>query len=843
MLDTLAGATIAFIGGGKFCRDILSVMTDPLFRDRDFKILGVADLKEDAPGARLARERRIFTTTRQADILALDGLEFVVEVTADDDLPERLMREKPNGLTFIDRFTAALLFDSLQVEKKKIALANQMERRGEPPEALEEFLVFADSFKKIIESRHKYSRNIKKRLITSKRQLSQILNGSTAPTFVINKDHVITHWNKALERLSGKSARDMVGTRRQSEPFWGKKRMTMADIILDPPDEKTIRNLYGESLKKSRMIEGSYEAEEFFPSLLPGGRWCFFTAAPIKDPDGNITGAVETLWDRTDYKETEEEKERHYTDIAALYSIYTALDTSLDLDSRINAAAKNIMELLPAETACVFLRDDDGILRLKYAYGKCSKPGEEGFSPDLGIMKKTLSTGKVMIHGDLSGAWSDDIVPFVHLGIFSMAWIPITSKNNRKLGVIRVGSKTPDFFSDKRKNMLDLIGNRLGVAIENSRIYHQYIKSEEKYRSLFDNDPSHIFIMSRDSFAILDSNRRAEEFYGYSKDELAGMSFLDLGSKHKSDERDEEVLAGLEKAGENRPVVFSKKRHYKKNEEPVFVNIHVSRSKYQGEDALIAATTDVTEIVKNENDLIQAGKMSILGTMAAGLAHELNQPLNVIQICSDLLLKLLKKNGDPDRDQLETVAGDIGENVQRAAAIITHMRGFSRQSEGIRTPTDINRPIQDVFKLIGHKLKSNRIHVNLNLQPDLPLIMAEHNRLEQVFLNLVKNSMDAINEKEADMGPGDWEKTISINSFSVKDQVIVEVSDNGVGIPEKNIHKIYEPFFTTKNPDEGTGLGIGISDRIIRDYDGRMIVDSKPGEGTTFILTFPESSS
>jgi len=855
MLDKLTGATIAFIGGGSFCKGILKVITHSQFKNKDFKILGVADLKSDAPGLRYAQELNLFTTRDYADILKLDGLDFIMETTADDDLPRLIREKKSPGATLIDHFSAAFVFDCLKIEREQIGAMERLEADGSGEDAKKNFDQFADAFYKIIRNRNRYSRQIEHELITSKRQLSQILDGSSAPTFVIDKDHTVTHWNKALEKLSGVAAEKIVNTKKHSEPFRGKKRMTMADVILDQTDEKTIGTLYENTWRRSKWIEGAYEAEEFLPVLPPHGKWCFFSAAPIKDPDGTITGAVETLWDRTDYKEAEEENEQNYTDIATLYSFYTALDTSLDLESRINAAIRHIMNLLPAEGVSVFLTESMGRVSNRYIYGECSALSDErscmaGEIPDQEIIEKTAQKGKVMICPDLAehiethpgDADSQALLPFFNEGIRSMVWIPVTAKDNKKLGMIRILSKTPGFFSDKRENMLDLIGNRLGVAIENSRIYEKYIKSEKKYRSLFNNDPSNIFIISIGSFTIMDVNQRAEEFYGYSKDELVGMSFLDFSDKHGAGLHDEEIQAGLEKASPNMPVFFSKKRHYKKNEASVFVNINVSFLKYHDNDALIVTTTDVTEIVRHENELIQTGKMSTLGTMAAGLAHELNQPLNVIQICSDLFFKLLRKEGELDMEEFKLVARQIGDNVQRAAEIINHVRDFSRQSKGIRVKTDINRPIRDVFKLMGHKLKSNRIDLKLTLQEDLPHIMAEHNGLEQVFLNLVKNAVDAMNEKEKISGNPDVEKRLSINTFSVKEKVIVEVSDTGVGISEKNINRVYDPFFTTKDPGQGTGLGLGISDRIIRDYEGRMIVDSRQGEGTTFILTFPAAS-
>ena len=312
-------------------------------------------------------------------------------------------------------------------------------------------------------------------------------------------------------------------------------------------------------------------------------------------------------------------------------------------------------------------------------------------------------------------------------GLKSLAFIPISAKEKKVFGVIQVGSKKIRQFTNEEKNVLELIGNRIGVAIENSILHERYKKSEEKYRSLFDNDPNPIFIIDSKSLKILDVNRRATDFYGYSIDELLGMPFLSIGDKD-----DKELAEGLKNISKGESVLFSMKRHYRKSHEPFFVNVNVSYAKYSERDVIIASTTDITESVEKETQLIQASKMTTLGVMAAGMAHEINQPLNVIQVCADFFLKMIKKDVPISDEDLKSMANDISTNVQRAAGIIKHMRDFARQSEVVRTKVNINDPIKDVFSVLGHQLKVHQIELELDLDPDVPYIMAEHNRLEQV---------------------------------------------------------------------------------------------------------------
>ena len=379
-----------------------------------------------------------------------------------------------------------------------------------------------------------------------------------------------------------------------------------------------------------------------------------------------------------------------------------------------------------------------------------------------------------------------------------------------------------------------MIGNRIGVAIENATLQEQYIKSEEKYRSLFNSDPHPTFILDSQTFTILDMNQRAQDSYGYAREELLGLPFLQLG-----DEYDRELADGLKNLAQDQSILFNKKRHYRKGGKPFYVNVTMSFAKYGESDVIIASTTDITEIVEKETQLIQAGKMTTLGVMAAGMAHEINQPLNVIQVCADFFLKMLNRGQQIADEDLRTMANDIIANVSRATGVIKHVRDFARQSELVQSKVNINDPINDVFKVLGHQLKNHEIDVELELDPEIPAIMAEHNRLEQVFINLVSNAIDAMDEKNAQPGRDGAAKQLTIKSCVENNHVTVKVSDTGIGMSEEVKNKIFEPFFTTKKVGKGTGLGVSISYGIVKDYHGTIEIESEIGKGTTFTLTFP----
>ncbi len=814
-IQELLESKIAFIGAGRFFRIFMEFLFSRDFGAARAQVLGVADVDPEAAGLKLALDLGLFTTTDYTGLYRLEGLGAILELTRDPSLAEEIRKTLPPGIRLIDHFEARSVWDFLQVEDAKHRLLSDLEEHEDDPDARVSLINrYVDSLTAILKRRNDRSREIERELVEQERAQSQIIQGSTIASFVINKEHIVTHWNKAMERLSGCPAHKIVGSRRQWTPFYEKERPTMADVILDQSDEMELMKLYGSKWRKSALIEGAYEAEDFFPSLGGGGKWCFFTAAPIKAPGGRIVGAIETLQDVTEDK-------YHARELGALCSIYTAL--------------AEIKDFLEADGICLYLKGADGNFYREYKYNTpedlCDKLDMVGAGS---IVHQVAHGGEPLILEDAEASASEEALLLAREGMKSLAYVPITAKQEKALGVLRIGSRQSRHISADKKSVLELLGNRIGVTIENAMLQEQYIKSEEKYRSLFNNDPNPIFILGGAAHRILDTNQTAQDCYGYERDELLGTTFLALG-----DADDTELALGLERITAEQSLYFSKKRHYRKGRRLFYVNINVSQARYGERTVLIATTTDITESIERETQLIQAGKMTTLGVMAAGMAHEINQPLNVIQICADFFLKMLNRGQPiPDAD-LRSMASDIVANVERAANVIKHVRDFARQSELVRSKVDINDPIRDVFKVLGHQLKAHRIDLALDLDPGLPPILADHNRLEQVFINLVTNAIDAMDDKDGRPGCQSDPRVLTIASFAGDARVHVHVSDTGVGMTEEVRRKIFEPFFTTKKVGKGTGLGISISYGIVQDYDGSIDVETEVGKGTTFKISFP----
>jgi PAS domain S-box-containing protein len=359
-------------------------------------------------------------------------------------------------------------------------------------------------------------------------------------------------------------------------------------------------------------------------------------------------------------------------------------------------------------------------------------------------------------------------------------------------------------------------------------------ESEEKYRFIFDHAPSPIFVIDADDMRILDVNARAEEEYQYTREELLNMSFADLGL-----DRDREKTASrLQHIYSTEVTLLPVMQHRRLDGSIFMVNYQTCLSSYRNRPAVIAAVWDVTERLEKHARLIQAGKMATLGEMATGIAHELNQPLNVVKLGCDYLNKKLKACHEVSVEDLRQVTAELSGSVERASKIINHLRQFGRLADNTMAPIDINMPIRNVFNLLGGQLEAQQIGWRLDLADRLPQILGDSIRLEQVFINLILNAKDAILKHERNLPPEIKEETVTIRTFMEDDRLVVTVADTGPGVQESIRNKVFEPFFTTKKTGEGTGLGLSITYGIIKEHNGTIeIVADK--QGATFRLTFP----
>jgi histidine kinase len=355
-------------------------------------------------------------------------------------------------------------------------------------------------------------------------------------------------------------------------------------------------------------------------------------------------------------------------------------------------------------------------------------------------------------------------------------------------------------------------------------------KSEEKYHAIFNNIPNPVFVLDVASLEILDCNESVQAVYGFKTGELAGRGFLDLFYKNDSDDYRRRIKSKS---------VINQAKQKGKDGRLLFVDIRISPSEYSGRKVFLVTTSDITKRLETEQQLIQASKMATLGEMATGIAHELNQPLSVIKTVSSFFLKKLGKQEPIEETVIHSMLEKVDGNVDRAANIINHMRQFARKSDTKLEKVQANAVIRSAFEIFSQQLKVRGIDVHWEIDEDLPDIHADAGRLEQVFINLLLNARDAIEEYRENT-PSDKEDASIMLSTRVQDEkVICSVCDTGAGIQQDVADKIFEPFFTTKEVGKGTGLGLSISYGIVQDCGGRITARPNPPRGACFVLTFP----
>jgi len=352
--------------------------------------------------------------------------------------------------------------------------------------------------------------------------------------------------------------------------------------------------------------------------------------------------------------------------------------------------------------------------------------------------------------------------------------------------------------------------------------------SEMKYYSIFNNIPNPVFVLDIDTLAILDCNESVEKVYGYSKEDVTRKSFLDMFNEEDIDYYALKLRTSA---------FLGQAKHKTQDDGRLYVNIRTSPSEYNGQRVLLVTTSDITKRLETEQQLLQASKMATLGEMATGVAHELNQPLAVMESASGFLLRKLKKKENIEDEHLQIMAEKITTNVDRATKIINHLREFGRKKDTGLEKVQVNDLLKRANEFLSQQLKVRGIEVVWQLAEDLPLILADPVSLEQVFLNLLLNARDAIEEKQSTALIKKGFEKITLRTSSDGDKVTVEVVDTGEGIPKDQLDKIFEPFYTTKSIGKGTGLGLSISYGIIKDFGGNIQV--KSGKGARFIIDFP----
>jgi two-component system NtrC family sensor kinase len=248
----------------------------------------------------------------------------------------------------------------------------------------------------------------------------------------------------------------------------------------------------------------------------------------------------------------------------------------------------------------------------------------------------------------------------------------------------------------------------------------------------------------------------------------------------------------------------------------------------------LSSGEDITERKRTEAELLRSEKLASVGQLAAGVAHEVNNPLAGILVYIKLLLKKYEQN-KLQTEQTEEQLKKIARETDRCSRIIKNLLDFSRQTEVNLRPVDINKVIEATFSIVGHQINLKNIRLEKKLMRYPPLIQGDFDQIQQALMNIVLNAAQAMPDG------GDLAVTTSVANRvkiddSIKDAIRIDISDTGVGIPKENLKKLFTPFFTTKETGKGVGLGLSVVHGIIERHHGKIEIESNPGAGTTFSI-------
>ncbi len=582
--------------------------------------------------------------------------------------------------------------------------------------------------------------------------LSQIIQGDPVATFVINADHEVTHWNKGCEMMTGFSAAEIVGTRNQWRPFYAKKRPVMADLIVDQAMEPHFSEYYHNNFRRSTIIEGAFEAEDFFETCGENGRWLFFTAAPLRDVDGRIIGAIETLQDITERKIAEEALRCASTELELLVEKRTLqlanANTMLEEDMRRRKTSEE--ELLRSEAA---LKDAQKLAHL-------------------GSWELNLVTGAL--------AWSEECC-----NIFEFD--PNSSNIDFDM-----------FASNIHPDDIGFVKRSYAKSLKEMGTYHL------EFRLLF-----------------ADSRVKWVHEYCTTYFDATGKPLRSTGTTQDITER-------------------------KQAEE----NLRNSNNEL---------TTINHQLRDTQNLLLQSEKMASIGQLAAGVAHEINNPIGFVnsnlgtldRYLKDLvrlvsLYEEMEKSVDDDaaltqvnalknkmdlgflREDMMSLVEESREGILRVKKIVQDLKDFSRaDSSDAWQRANLHQGLESTLNVASNEIKY-KVEVRREYG-DIPEVECLPSQLNQVFMNLLVNAAHAIEEHGI----------ITVCTGCQGDEVWVEFRDTGKGIAPENISKIFDPFFTTKPVGKGTGLGLSLSYGIVQKHHGRIEVSSELSNGTTFKVWLP----
>src|SRR4030095_7912922 len=377
--------------------------------------------------------------------------------------------------------------------------------------------------------------------------------------------------------------------------------------------------------------------------------------------------------------------------------------------------------------------------------------------------------------------------------------------------------------SEQANEVLSSLDKSLEIMV---RLMREGKSAHEKFFSDIILNSIDAIIGFDNNFKIFLWNKGAERMFGYTREETKGQDFELLIPKYLVERGEKDFL-----------INEVKEKGFLANYETVrntksgsIINVSISRfAIFDEKNEMIGSVgilRDITAVKKLQKELREKENLALIGEVVSSIAHSISNPLNIISGNADLLL-LNKKSSEDEYEELKIIVDE----TTRITKSIRHLLNFSRPIQPIKQDTDINELLNNATSNIKFISGSKDISIKKNFSKELPILKVDKTQIEEVIMNVVNNSVQAIHKKGE----------IKLKSCLQNSHVIIEITDNGPGIAKENLEKIFQPFFSSKEYGKGTGLGLSIARRIITEHGGRISVKSTEGKGTTFMIELPVS--
>jgi len=398
--------------------------------------------------------------------------------------------------------------------------------------------------------------------------------------------------------------------------------------------------------------------------------------------------------------------------------------------------------------------------------------------------------------------------------------IPLCCRG-RVLGVMTFAGVNEGELTSEMHSLLASIGRQIGIAVESLQNMEKLLQSKELLQSVFDGITDQVILMDRD-FRIRMVNRAYARMYDVDMYEVVGRRCYEI---HGSGERPCQDCSLKEVLRTRVPVVQETRCP---SPEGIFqVHCYPTLDESGEVERVIRYVKEVTDQKQMEQKIQQTEKLVAMGQLAAGVAHEINNPLGVILCYVELLKRQLTQMPQGQKDLVT-----IEKQARNCKRIVSDLLEFARSGDTSKHIASLNQTLEEVLGMVGEQFKKQGVQIEVDLDPELPQMEMDTNKIKQVFMNLLMNARQAMDGRDGKM---------HISTCYSEQESVARVIfwDNGKGIPEYMQDKIFDPFFSTKRTGEGTGLGLSVSYGIVREHGGEISVESRPGEWTRFVIELP----